>query len=188
MDEQRVDGTLLFPRLGVGIEAALEPGSAVGRDRRATSPARRRHGEQLRRQPHVRPGRQARCFEAFNRWLEDDWGYRYDGRIFAVPYIALVEPAAAAAELRRVIDAGAVAVNIRAAPVAVPGGRRSPFDPAYDAIWALAAEAGVVVATHAGMTRRGDDRRDGRADRCDGRDEGRIAVGQEQRLDGPTEF
>ena len=123
MDEQGIDGTLLFPTLGVGIEDALE------------------HD----------PEACAKSFEAFNRWLEDDWGYRYEGRIFAVPYIALVEPTAAVAELRRVIDAGAVAVNVRAAPVAVPGGRRSPFDPAYDAIWGLAAEAGIVVATHAGI-------------------------------------
>jgi predicted TIM-barrel fold metal-dependent hydrolase len=123
MGDQGLDGMLLFPTLGVGIEDALE------------------HD----------PEACAKAFEAFNRWLEDDWGYRFEGRIFAVPYLALVEPAAAVAELRRVIDAGAVAVNVRAAPVAVPGGRRSPFDPAYDEIWGLAAEAGVVVATHAGI-------------------------------------
>ncbi len=123
MGDQGLDGMLLFPTLGVGIEDALE------------------HD----------PEACAKAFEAFNRWLEDDWGYRYEGRIFAVPYIALVEPVAAAAELRRVIDAGAVAVNVRAAPVAVPGGRRSPFDPAYDKIWSLAAEAGIAVATHAGI-------------------------------------
>ena len=123
MGDQGLDGTLLFPTLGVGIEDALE------------------HD----------PEACAKVFEAFNRWLEDDWGYRYEGRIFAVPYIALVEPVAAAAELRRVIEAGAVAVNVRAAPVAVPGGRQSPFDPAFDEIWGLAAEAGIAVATHAGI-------------------------------------
>jgi predicted TIM-barrel fold metal-dependent hydrolase len=32
----------------------------------------------------------------------------------------------------------------------VPGGYRSPFDPVYDPFWGLAAESGVVVATHAG--------------------------------------
>jgi predicted TIM-barrel fold metal-dependent hydrolase len=32
----------------------------------------------------------------------------------------------------------------------VPGGYRSPFDAAYDPFWALAAESGVIVATHAG--------------------------------------
>src|SRR3546814_18371228 len=51
---------------------------------------------------------------------------------------------------RRSADLG-VAVNVRNAPVPVPGGHRSPFEPTYDAFWGLAAEAGVVVATHAGL-------------------------------------
>ena len=51
----------------------------------------------------------------------------------------------------RLIDAGAFVVNVRSAPVPVPGGHRSPFDPAYDPFWRLAAEAGVLVATHAGI-------------------------------------
>ena len=33
----------------------------------------------------------------------------------------------------------------------VPGGYRSPFDPVYDPFWGLAAEAGIVVPTHAGI-------------------------------------
>ncbi|HEX5945725.1 MAG TPA: amidohydrolase family protein [Acidimicrobiales bacterium] len=123
MDEQGLAATLLFPTLGVGIEDALK------------------HD----------PEACHKAFEAFNRWVEDDWGYRYQGRLFAVPYISLLDPAAAAAELARVIEAGAVAVNVRSAPVPVPGGHRSPFDPAYDGVWGLAAEAGVAVATHAGI-------------------------------------
>ncbi len=123
MDEQGLAGTLLFPTLGVGIEDALK------------------HD----------PEACHKVFEAFNRWLEDDWGHRYEDRIFAVPYIPFLDPTAAAAELARVIDAGAVAVNVRSAPVPVPGGHRSPFDPAYDAFWGQAAEAGIAVATHAGI-------------------------------------
>jgi len=122
MDEQQVAGTLLFPTLGVGFEDALkdDPAAAV------------------------------EAFRAFNLWLEEDWGYRYQDRIFAIPYIQLLDPEAAARELRTVLDKGAVAVNVRNAPVPVPGGYRSPFDPAYDPFWGLAAESGVVVATHAG--------------------------------------
>ena len=123
MDGQGVDAALLFPTLGVGLEEALKDD----------------------------PEAAAAVFTAFNRWLEEDWGYRYEGRLFGVPYIPLLDPAAAVAELRRVLDLGAVAVNIRNAPVPVPGGYRSPFDPAYDAFWGLVAEAGVVVATHAGL-------------------------------------
>jgi predicted TIM-barrel fold metal-dependent hydrolase len=123
MDEQGLAATTLFPTLGVGIEDALKED----------------------------PDAAARVFHAFNRWLEDDWGYRYEGRIFAVPYITLLAVDAAVAELQRVVDAGAVAVNIRNGPVPVPGGFRSPFDSAYDPFWGLAQESGVVVATHAGV-------------------------------------
>ena len=122
MDDQDVAATLLFPTLGVGLEEAL------GDD----------------------PGAAASVFEAFNRWLAEDWGFRFDDRIFAVPYISLLDPAAAAEELRRVLDQGAVTVNVRNAPVPVPGGHRSPFDAVYDPFWGLAAEAGIPVATHAG--------------------------------------
>ena len=122
MDEQRVAATLLFPTLGVGLEDALrdDPEAAVA------------------------------VFQAFNRWLHDDWGYAYEGRIFAAPYIQMLDPVAAVAELQVVLDRGAIAVDVRNAPVPVPGGYRSPFDPVYDRFWGLAAESGVVVATHAG--------------------------------------
>ena len=123
MLRQGVAGMLLFPTLGVGLEAALrgDPEAAM------------------------------QVFSAFNRWLDEDWGFRYRDRLFAVPYICLLDPAGAAAELRRVVDAGAPVVNVRSAPVPVPGGYRSPFDPAYDGFWGLAAESGTVVATHAGL-------------------------------------
>ena len=123
MDDQGLSGALLFPTLGVGVEDALK------QDAEACS----------------------MVFHAFNRWLDEDWGYSYRGRLFAVPYIALLDPGAAAEELRDVVDAGAVVVNVRNAPVPVPGGYRSPFDPVYDAFWGLAQEAGVVVATHSGI-------------------------------------
>jgi predicted TIM-barrel fold metal-dependent hydrolase len=122
MDQQQVGATLLFPTLGVGVEDALQDD----------------------------PEAAAAAFHAFNRWLEEDWGYGYEGRIFAVPYIQMLDPEAAADELQAVLDRGAIVVNVRNAPVPVPGGHRSPFDPVYDPFWGLAAESRVVVATHAG--------------------------------------
>src|SRR3546814_15901303 len=71
--------------------------------------------------------------------------------MYAVPYIPLLDPVAAAEELQVVPDAGAVAVNVRNAPVPVPGGHRPPFEPTYDAFCGPAAEAGVVAAPHAGL-------------------------------------
>lgn len=122
MNEQDIAATLLFPTLGVGVEEALRD------DAEAASAA----------------------FGAFNRWLDEDWGYAYEGRIFAIPYIPMLDPVAAVDELRTVLDRGAIAVNVRNAPVPVPGGYRSPFDEVYDSFWGLAAESGVVVANHAG--------------------------------------
>jgi predicted TIM-barrel fold metal-dependent hydrolase len=123
MDDQGLAGTLLFPTLGVGIEDALK----------------------------LDPDACAKVFHAFNLWLDEDWGYRYEDRIFAVPYVPLLDPLAAAAELRHLVDAGAFVVNVRTAPIPVPSGHRSPFDEAYDAFWGLADEAGITVATHAGI-------------------------------------
>ena len=123
MDEQGLAGVVLFPTLGVGFEDALK------------------HD----------PEACGRVFAAFNRWVDEDWGFAFEGRIFAAAYVALTDVATAADELRRVLDAGAVVVNVRNAPVPVPGGYRSPFDPVFDPFWGLAAESGVVVATHAGL-------------------------------------
>ena len=123
MDEQGVEGTVLFPTLGVGIEEALRDD----------------------------PEACAKVFTAFNRWLNEDWGFRFEDRIISVPYIPLLDPAAALGELCAVLDQGAIVVNIRNAPVPVPGGYRSPFDPVYEPFWALAEESGVIVATHAGL-------------------------------------
>src|SRR4029450_3192802 len=44
---------------------------------------------------------------ALHRWLEEGWGYGYDGRIFAVPMLSLLDLDRGMAELRRVLDAGA---------------------------------------------------------------------------------
>jgi len=123
MEEQGVAGMLLFPTLGVGLEEALRDD----------------------------PDACAKVFAGFNRWVDEDWGYCYEGRMIAVPYIPFLDPAAAYAELCAVLDRGAIVVNVRNAPVPVPGGYRSPFDPVYDPFWALADESGVVVATHAGL-------------------------------------
>lgn len=123
MDDQGVGTALLFPTLGVGLEEALKDD----------------------------PEAAGQVFSGFNLWLDEDWGYRYQNRIFAVPSVPLLDPEFAQAELRRVLDRGALVVNIRNAPVPIPGGFRSPFDPLYDSFWGLAAESGVVVATHAGL-------------------------------------
>ena len=83
---------------------------------------------------------------AFNRWLEDDWGYAYQDRIFGVPMLSLLDLDLALVELDRVLAAGARLVHLLAGPV----GGRSPADPHFDPFWARLDEARVPVAFHIG--------------------------------------
>jgi predicted TIM-barrel fold metal-dependent hydrolase len=87
---------------------------------------------------------------AFNKWLEDDWGYAHQDRIFTAPYLTLLDPDLAVAELDRVLDLGARVIVMRTGPVMPPTGGRSPGDPLYDPFWARLDEAGVLVAYHSG--------------------------------------
>ena len=122
MDRQGLDGCFLFPTLGVGMEEALadDPPALVA------------------------------AFEAFNRWLEDDWGYAYKERIFAAPMITLVDVDAAVTELRRVLDADARIVCIKGGPAYTPTGLTSPADTRFDPFWGLVNESGVTVGIHSG--------------------------------------
>lgn len=87
---------------------------------------------------------------AFNRWLEEDWGFAYRDRIFGVPFLTLSRLDRAIAELEWCLERGARVVGIRNGPVFTPEGTRSPADPVFDPFWARVQEAGVTVAPHAG--------------------------------------
>lgn len=121
LDEQGLEGCLLFPTLGMIYE------------------------EPLAHDP------QAVChlFTAFNRWLEEDWSFNVEYRIYAAPYLTLADPDWAAGELAWVLDAGARLVVMRPAAPVTALGRRNPFDPMFDPFWSLANDAGVCVVVHA---------------------------------------
>jgi predicted TIM-barrel fold metal-dependent hydrolase len=122
MDEQGLEKILLFPTLGCGLEEPLR------HDVEAT---------------HA-------VLEAFNRWLEETWGFAYRERIFAVPMLSLADTEKAVAELERVLARGARVVYLRGAPVPKASGTASLGDPCHDPFWARVAEAGVTVAFHTG--------------------------------------
>lgn len=122
MNEQGLAAALLFPTLGVGVEQCL------------------RHD----------PEATAACLSAFNRWLEEDWGFAYQDRIFAAPMISLADPDAALVELRSLLERGAKIVHVRPAPVPSAHGPRSLGHRAHDPVWAMIAEAGIPVAFHLG--------------------------------------
>jgi predicted TIM-barrel fold metal-dependent hydrolase len=123
VEEQGLDAVLLFPTLGCGVEEALTD------DVPATMAS----------------------LSAFNRWLEDDWGYSYQDRLIAAPMLSFADPQLAAEEVERLIEAGARIVHVRPAPVPGPNGTgRSLGDKANDPVWARLAEAGIPVAFHLG--------------------------------------
>jgi len=89
-------------------------------------------------------------FTAFNRWLDEDWGFAYRDRIFAAPYFTLVDVDWACAELEWAIERGATTVVTRPAAATTRDGQRSPGDPCFDPFWARVNEAGITVVVHAG--------------------------------------
>jgi len=123
MDDQGVEAAWLFPSQGVCMEGPMQP--------------------DIEASIHI--------LGAFNRWLEEDWGFAHRGRIFGVPFLTLSDVDGAVAELDWCLDRGARVVSIRNGPVFTPDGTRSPADPRFDPFWARVAEAGIVVAPHAGF-------------------------------------
>jgi len=89
-------------------------------------------------------------FAAFNRWLEEDWGFDYKQRIFAAPYITLADPASAVRELEWALARGARVLVMRPAAVFTATGSYAPSDPIFDPFWARVNEAGVTMVVHAG--------------------------------------
>jgi predicted TIM-barrel fold metal-dependent hydrolase len=117
MDEQGVEKTLMFPTLGVTMEGFISDDVEMLYD----------------------------CFHAFNRWVADDWGFAYRDRIFAAPYLSMLDLERAIAELEWALKEGARLITIRPGPAY----GRSPADPYFDPFWARIEEAGVLVTYHA---------------------------------------
>ncbi|MAT63124.1 MAG: amidohydrolase [Dehalococcoidia bacterium] len=86
----------------------------------------------------------------FNRWIEEDWGFDYKEKIFASPYISLVDLEQAVSELEWCLEKGARTIVMRPAPIWTEGGQLSPGDPVFDPFWARVNEAGVTTVIHAG--------------------------------------
>ena len=122
MTKQRVEKAIYFPTLGVGMEEALK------HDTEAVHCA----------------------FEAFNRWLLEDWGFAYQERIYAAPYLSLMDRDRAIAELEWALGHDARFVVMRPSFVYNKGGSRSPADPYFDPFWQIVNDSGVTVVYHGG--------------------------------------
>jgi predicted TIM-barrel fold metal-dependent hydrolase len=103
-------------------------------------------------QESLRHDPEAACaaFSGFNRWLEEDWGFAFRDRLFAAPYISLMDPEWAASEVASLIERGARLISMVPGPVPIGDGSRSIADPSYDAVWSRINEAGIAVAFHSG--------------------------------------
>jgi len=116
MDRQGVEAALLFPTLGVCVEQFMKDD----------------------------PEQMYANVRSFNTWLDEDWGFAHEDRIFAVPLLDLLDLDLAVQELERVLHRGARAIAIRPGPAF----GRSPADPFFDPFWARVNEARVLVCFH----------------------------------------
>ena len=101
MDEQGVEGALLFPTLAVCVEHFMKDDP-----------------EQLYAN-----------FRSFNAWLEEDWGFAYRDRIFAAPLLSLLDLDRALDELDLVMAKGARAISLRPGPAFGRSPADPHFDP-----------------------------------------------------------
>jgi len=83
-------------------------------------------------------------FRAFNRWLEQDWGYGAAGQIYGVPILTLVDRDWAIEELERIAALGARCAYVMMGPI----NGRSPADPYFDPFWARVEETGIYPVFH----------------------------------------
>jgi hypothetical protein len=77
---------------------------------------------------------------AFNRWMHEEIGYAYQGRMFLPPYLPLADVELSLRELDVLLETGAPVIQIKAGHAhggrSNPYGGRSPADPIFDPIWA----------------------------------------------------
>jgi predicted TIM-barrel fold metal-dependent hydrolase len=123
MDDQRLGSAILFPTFACGVEQGLKD------DIPATMAT----------------------LSAFNKWLEEDWGFAYENRLFGAAMISLADVDACVAEVESLLERGVRVIHVRPAPVPeAHGASRSLGNKQHDPVWARIAEAGVPVAFHLG--------------------------------------
>jgi predicted TIM-barrel fold metal-dependent hydrolase len=90
--------------------------------------------------------------EGFNRWLEDDWGLNYKGRLFSAPYLTLADVDWVCRELEWALERDARVIVMRPSPIRTRDGWRPHTDERFDPFWSRVNEAGITVVAHVGST------------------------------------
>ena len=120
MDEQGLHASLFFPTLASVIEERMK------------------HDHVL----------MASVVHSLNQWVDEEWGFAREGRIYASPMISLADVDLAIDELEWALKRGARSIMMRPAPIAGYKSRRSPGAPEFDPFWARCAEAKIFVNLH----------------------------------------
>lgn len=122
LDEQGVDGALMFPTLVSAIEERLG-------------------------QYNV----EAMCaiMHSLNQWTLEEWSFNKQNRIFTAPVISLADIDWAVNELEWALKNGAKTVLVRPAPVPNIAGSRSPGFEEFDPFWSRINESKIFVSMHA---------------------------------------
>jgi predicted TIM-barrel fold metal-dependent hydrolase len=120
MDEQGLHASLFFPTLASVIEERMN------------------HDHVL----------MASVVHSLNQWVDEEWGFAREGRIYASPMISLADVDLAIDELEWALKRGARSIMMRPAPIAGYRSRRSPGAPEFDPFWARCAEAKIFVNLH----------------------------------------
>jgi len=92
-------------------------------------------------------------YTAFNQWLDEDWGFNYENRLFAAPYISLADVEWACDELEKALARDARVLVMRPSAVYTRRGPRNPAATEFDPFWSRVNEAGITVVAHIGATR-----------------------------------
>jgi len=121
MDQQGLHATLIFPTLASAVEERMS------------------YDHELMNA----------VIHSLNEWMHEEWGFHREERLFAVPFVTLMDVDLAVAELEWALARGARTVGLRPAPVPGYRGSRSPGAAEFDPFWARVQEAGVFVSMHA---------------------------------------
>jgi predicted TIM-barrel fold metal-dependent hydrolase len=117
MDEQHLERTFIYPTLGFSCEHLFVDDWDLLYD----------------------------FFHAFNAWMDDDWGFDYEHRIYAPPLIPM-------ADVSRAVDELEWAISRRARLITMTPGPwygRSPADSYFDPFWQRVHDERLTVIFHA---------------------------------------